>query len=38
MNGMFIIFDNKKESVAGSVRCLVSLFTVIISQLVFKVT
>jgi len=30
MNGMFIIFDNKKESVAGSVQCLVSLFTIIL--------
>ena len=37
MNGIFIIFDNKKESVASSIRCLVSLFAVIISQLVFKI-
>ena len=39
MSGMSILylFDNKKESVASSVRCLVSLYTIILSQLVFKV-
>ena len=37
MHGMFIVFDNKKESVASSIRCLVSLYVAIISQLVFKI-
>ena len=37
MNGMFIVFDNKKESVASSIRCLVSLYVIILSQLVFKI-
>lgn len=37
MNGMFIVFDNKKESVASSLRCLVSLFAIILLQFVYKV-
>ena len=28
---------NKKESVASSIRCLVSLFTFILSQIVFEI-
>lgn len=39
VNGMFIFiaFDNKKESVASSIRCLVSLFAIILLQFIYKV-